>query len=348
MTDCLKCHSFHGPAGQNNLCSQCYVAEEVIQGRIGVTVSNQRLMQLGAELIVQKAIDSSLVALFNDFCQVYKLKFTTVTDNQSNVLATTLSQLASGQLAAHLRGLRDDFPAMIMTAKQACQLLSLCNQRLVAEATAATTTASMEDENAIQHKQYTYVHAICPYIIDPWNIHKHCELTLGNSNWASLVECYYVGVRKTTTPTSYEKLYELWLPLVSGQFFNRDLNYNICECVICYNDISNKEAMIECCQCHKFYHVNCVMTSFKAMSTARCPSCRLDWDGSRKLVDSKLTTDFRVYNINQSGTVPCFLLCSITSVMLRRLTRQLSINHQQQPIMLWLMSCCGYCRYHHS
>lgn len=295
MTDCLNCHNFHGSADQNNLCSHCYVTEEIMQGRTSINVDRQRLMQLTAELTVQKEINSNLLPLFGEFCQSYRLKFTTVTDNQFKPLAAALSQLASGEIAAQLRGLRDDLLAMVMTAKQACQLLSLCNQRLVAE-TAAAATASKDNENAIQHKQYTYVHAICPYVIDPWNIHRYYELTLGNSNWANLVNCYYVQSRKTTTPTSYKELYELWLPLVSSHRFDFDLDYNICECVICYNDIDNKDAMIECCQCHKFYHIKCVTASFKAIPTARCPSCRLDWDGSRSFVDSKFTTDFRVYN----------------------------------------------------
>jgi len=182
MSACLKCHTYYSLEQQNNLCSHCYVTDDENVACAVVAIDDQNLAQLSADLELQKDIGTNLTTLFNDFCQRYALKFTTVTDNQFALLAAKLSTLSSGEITAHLRGLRDDFPALAMTAKQACQLLALCKQRLC-------FLHTTESEESVQHKQYAYVHAICPYVLDPWNIGKW-SITLGGGNWASLVECY--------------------------------------------------------------------------------------------------------------------------------------------------------------
>jgi len=55
--------------------------------------------------------------------------------------------------------------------------------------------------------------------------------------------------------------------------------------------------MIECCQCHQFYHIECLSQSFKVISPVRCPTCRLNWNGQGSLKDSKTTKDYRAYNV---------------------------------------------------
>jgi hypothetical protein len=253
-----------------------------------VNYTDINLKQLADEIAVQTDIDNNLQSLFKQFCQTNKLRFTLLPDNQLNLLSSKLIALSADEICAHICGVRDEFPALGMTAKQALQLLGSCLHYLQLQGIDVINSSS-------ESKQHKYVHAIMSYVVDPWNIGKYSTI---NGYCGSILACYYISPIKPVTPTSYDKLYSMWNIFITNGCFNYDVDYTVCQCTICMCDINNKQPIIECCQCHQFYHVHCLDHTFKEGNIIRCPICRYSWDrGNQKYYNHDVGTDFHSYNV---------------------------------------------------
>ena len=290
MTLCLSCAEFYGVEEQDDLCSRCYI-DRLASG------NSSSLLLLAEANRIQNDININLCELFADFCHSDRLKFTTVSDGQFGLLINRLSHLTAGEITACLRGLRDYSPALALTAKQANQLLTACSQHLLLTSYNDDSDGNRSNDNddsqldRLQQKNYSYVHAIIPYIIDPWNLHRDCKM---GDRWGSLINCYYIAERSRITPSNYGQLYELWQIFITGNYYERDLDYTICECEICLDDINNKSATVECCQCHQFYHKHCIEYVAETAIDLLCPNCRYQWSNSHQHIND--LADFRSNN----------------------------------------------------
>jgi hypothetical protein len=121
------------------------------------------------------------------------------------------------------------------------------------------------------HGNSLYIHSICPWIIDPWNL-------VSNNN---TVVCYYKEFGEMKVPLTKAELHKIW----STKFvLNRDLSWKfpdtcIWECCICMDKITNaginNKGVVKCVKCREKFHRTCMEKAIVAAGmTLACPKCR--------------------------------------------------------------------------
>jgi hypothetical protein len=145
-----------------------------------------------------------------------------------------------------------EFPPCTLTAKQADELL---------EQTGTET--------------YQYVHAICPFVIDPWNYRTDDRVLL----------CYYKDFGELTEPPmSLDELKGRWKMFskpnpFDPKFIMQDVyfgsNFTLCDCCVCLEPLGCMRNVWRCGSCLKFLHVGCMREWAKKTGEpfVTCPHC---------------------------------------------------------------------------
>ena len=251
---CPHCVKFFGTQETLGLCSLCW-AVSAPEDRVTPEIRTVRTKLVEQDNIRNDA--SRNHSLFNSYCEAMGLKYKIWSDIQFNVLTLQLHGRLPEEIEAALRGFREDMPATALTAEQGVDLHNHCLQ-------AAPETIPEE-------KRCQYVHAIFPFVVNPWNIQRDRVQKYGG-----LVECYYIH----DVPRRVVNLQKNWNLVFVGrsdQYHWSNYIYTICDCSICLDEVSNNEESVRCRTCSQSIHLRCALGVAGSTRKIKCPNCRTDW-----------------------------------------------------------------------
>jgi len=143
---------------------------------------------------------------------------------------------SSGEIFRILDG-QTDFPPVLLLAKYADQLLS----------------QMFADNNDKDH--WKYVHAICPFVFDLWNIKtNNMVLKCYHTHFGELVRC----------PGNVVELFRLWNRSMNHYMVEGVNDVKLSECDVCGDEVMLKSKnKLKCKSCYKYSHYGCIDDSYK-------------------------------------------------------------------------------------
>lgn len=150
----------------------------------------------------------------------------------------------SGQIVCILDG-QTNFPPVLLPANYADLLLSQV----------------LADNQA---NQYKYIHAICPFVYDLWNIKTNNNvLKCYHTHFGELIKC----------PNSFTELTDLWSRSIRQYLIEGVSNETLSYCSHCNVDVMlQSKNKLKCKSCYKYYHYFCFNYFTK------CPNCDSAWN----------------------------------------------------------------------
>lgn len=243
---CNECKLYWAPKDKL-YCSEC---EPIVQ-YLGIELTVEQIVKLPNSGFKGKKMNEHLNELFALF-KAEKCIKNIITSNP--ILLNLCKDKSPGEVFCTLDGQRGFIPCML-PATFADKLLDQCIETVSSD------------------KQYKYIHAIAPFILDVWNMpQKH-----------GVLECYYKdtgSLRKC--PNNLEELHSLWKRSI-GAYFIHDLDdVIVCDCVVCADPIKLKTKKFRCKACYGNIHYECI----KAIATGECPYCDAKWTITKPVNDN--------------------------------------------------------------
>lgn len=180
------------------------------------------------------------------------------------------------QIVHLLAGFTDDLPATTLAAETVNKILPY--------------------HDSVSKDAYKYVHALCPYVHDRWNLNK--DKCIGGS-FGGLVDCYWRNMGDLTYKPQLNEFAKLVLSsLTSGFTFSitqskmsNDSGLKCCV-VDCYDDAIRYTGSYYngyiCTNCRSAYHTSCfnkinnetldAKMDFNGQRINMCPVCHITWD----------------------------------------------------------------------
>jgi len=244
MTDCFEVTI------ENDLCNVCKIFYGTLEQNNKCYQRYQLQKNLTNRQFSPYTFDE-IIAMFNDFQKKFNTKYTIHNDKQFDFLMKILVGKTPGDVYAHLKGFIDDFPQTAMSASQASKIFDMCIE----------TYQKKEDT-------WRFVHAILPLVIDVWNFKS--------KNHTNIIQCYYQDFGDLKCPKSKKEFFLLCKNfLISGFESNFDFKVN---CIMCLQNITCVEKLIECGYCHNFYHNDCADKCYSHEdSYHKCINCKQSW-----------------------------------------------------------------------
>jgi hypothetical protein len=228
---CTKCKEFF--AGTDGLCSAC-----------------------GSNNIQQKekcySSDSDLIELFNEYKKENHIKNSFIDNSHFASIKNIIINKKCGDIYAMLCGL-SEIPPAVLWAKQADQLL-----------TEIFSKTPIND-------RYTFIHAICQFVIDPWNFTTNDMVLL----------CYYKDFGDLIrNPLFKSKIVKYWTKIKFNSSVLHDLTeFIISECPVCTEKMTSREVICRCDTCGGIVHFDCLKKYFEQTDhTFECILCRSKWE----------------------------------------------------------------------
>jgi hypothetical protein len=239
--ECVKCHEFYGTKDTDWKCSYCFAVDSGhIENITFKAVTDKTVLAP----LRRQYLKDNLTKMYSIFKEIFYMDHEPVTEAKFKMLLGLLKNKSSGEVFAHLNGYRD-FPATVLTSNQADRLLS---------------QQGVSDKDSGRN-EYQFIHAICPFIFDPWNI----------VNRNSVLLCYYKDFGELTDcPDSVASLFELW-KRIRGASLTWISPFDAGDCINCEKTISSREQFVQCRKCKLFYHLKC------ACNKKQCQACEAEW-----------------------------------------------------------------------
>jgi len=270
---CISCKEFYGTPETSYLCSNCWLQDLITTRKdTNNTTMTPALKDLRHRLSIIDLSRFDAVKYenihFYIWCNQRGLAYRVWSDTQFKILTSQLHGKDPGEVEAALRGFRDYMPATAMTASQGVYLNNYC-----VKATPQHLGTTQEDGSS-------YIHAIFPFVVDPWNI------KLETIDFHDDTVCdYYMNCNEG--PTSFDALEKTWAQMIKRTSASKNhCDYIICDCAICLDGISSSANSVRCGQCRQSVHIACALQAFCHPNKVRCPSCRADWNFSGDIRDS--------------------------------------------------------------
>lgn len=208
--------------------------------------------------------EEDLDTFFRAFVAQMKWPIQLLTGNKAKIFAQhCMNQTESGSIVKLVMGISEelDYGLVAMRAKDINPFLeyrSLINSG----------------------KFYQFIHAICPYVIDPWNL-------LATD---SVINCYYRDFGDLATcPSTYSGLIKLF----AGMFNYRISAFNASKvdlkpCDICHETVHSHQVFGFCMICRCVVHFSCMKTwvQTKSKPTFQCILCQTEFK-NQNLMNSK-------------------------------------------------------------
>lgn len=244
---CVKCKEYFC-SEKNGMCSYCKLYDHYNPA----TLSLNEIKKLPDSIFKGDAMGMHLVELYDEYKSEKNLRHKILADNNEfKILRIICKDQSSGEIHAILRGYRD-FPAVILPAKYASELLEVVTQ------------------NIPNNERWRCEHAISPFVLDIWNM--PC---------GQIINCYYKhGGQLLHCPRSLQELYWLW-----NRQYRFDLGFNsgsitkahLTTCLSTNAPISTHD---EYCVCKHCYNI-CNITGkypYNMLILSKCPYCSYDFD----------------------------------------------------------------------
>lgn len=240
-TMCAICNQFY--SNDNSIyCSQCKIIKEHKDSQKQLSLDDIINLENGT-LLKHNLINDNLIPLFNRYCTENKIKHVLLNnDIKFNILKNSCidPSITPLKLLQILEG-QKDFPPTVLLAKYTDQLLEVLGDKI--------------------DKDCKYIHLLCTFTIDRWNI----------TNTNSVLICYWAN-RSNIRPYSITALHILWNTIICRPEYSTLGGFlNVCE--VCNKDMiiyDGKSGLIRCKSCYKFIHLACVNSSL-------CPCCKHNW-----------------------------------------------------------------------
>lgn len=243
---CIKCKKYF--KYKNDFCSQCFIENQYKN----INLTLEEIFALPDSYFKSKLIDHNIASIFKLFKKENKIKFKLIkSETEFKIILNLCKNKNSNEIFLLLNGLTDILRPSVLYAKHADILLTQCFE-------------SKKDE------QFKYIHSICPYIIDIWNIKNNNQVLL----------CYYKDFGELVRcPTNIDRLIMLWSRMIKPQFIPNFSNNIINICSICLENVKIYDRSIKCLHCNKFLHYNCFIKFLETTTTLdfKCPSCKTNW-----------------------------------------------------------------------
>ena len=177
---CKRCHEFWSVKNREH-CSQCQFSIDNNYNASNMTV--KEILELPSCHFKSECMQLHLVKFFDLFKGATKIKHTIITNPTEFHLLLTLCRGLKPDKIHHTLNGKLDFKPCILPAKYANQLLDECMN------------------GDIESEKYKYIHAIGPFILDPWN--------MPNAN--NVFVCYYKEAGNLTKcQNNHESLFGMW------------------------------------------------------------------------------------------------------------------------------------------
>lgn len=245
--DCVTCYQFFGTTDKDGKCSQCF---DPSKRKAPPPPPKAELSE-----------DKMSTYWFN-FVQLTRLPYRTLdSDSKLKMLVNICQDLTPQQVYWTLHGLMPDkwpFPVVLWAHEADALFLALQAKR----------------KNPDQPLNYQYVHAICGFILDIWNVKFE----------SSVMDCYWRDMGELTSiPGTLEKLVGLWTilnkpmrgsGLAPGLPDPSNLDKKTCQsCILCEGPLLAHppkqqlgKAFVRCKTCETTVHVSCVASSHPSCS----------------------------------------------------------------------------------
>lgn len=237
---CIRCHDFYAP--QNEIyCRDCSVHVKFADKTLTVA----EILELPPGSFKSLKMNEHLEDIF----EIFKVStgFANAilkNHNKFKILLKICEGKSSGYIFCMLDG-QNDFPATILPAKYADELLTQC-------------LASHQS-----NIQYQYIHAICPFVLDPWNMKTN----------NTVLKCYYTDFGDMVTcPNNLNSLANLWCRSIHHYFTNNTTDEFLSLCEEC--DVSvmlHSPKKLKCKNCSTYFHFDCMKDK------KQCPECDIKW-----------------------------------------------------------------------
>jgi hypothetical protein len=233
------------------LCSMCYA----ITKNPCTSCKNQLAIKEGycQECFNKKngikyyTTEEDIKELYNQYIIETKIICKILSKNEMISLTNILKDKTPEEMYATFMGFRD-FPAIALLARQADILL---------------TNAF---EKCADSDKWRYIHAICLFTIDPWNL----------ENKDGTLLCYWKNFGELKNPKLGEKI---------KKYFNLDYgvcmssfglsNIKIYDCPICLEEQNSRDDLVQCRVCRKICHMKCAIEYWETSGKHRiCVNCR--------------------------------------------------------------------------
>jgi hypothetical protein len=177
------------------------------------------------------------------FCIKRHLKHRFLKQSEFKLLLTSCKQKSPLEISLTLDGFRD-FPPTILLAKQADALL----------------LQSQTESLANSENLYKFIHAICPFVVDPWNYQTNHSVLL----------CYYKDFGELIKCPSIQCVSSYWM--FDRNSFTDSKAVKIDDCMICLEPVLLTQRIGRCKNCLKTIHGLC------GDNLHKCANCQIEFD----------------------------------------------------------------------
>lgn len=236
----------------NTLCIQCNHSNYSTHTKLCSICSNIELYNNKKEVICKLSCNDMIHILLHDnkifsgmvridikkmyelFNEIWNKEYKFLTINKLNILSNLVKEKNSGEIYAILQGYICDWFPTILMANEADTLLN-------------TIAEYKFNGNNNHESMYKYVHAICPFVCDIWNI----------KNQNSVLLCYYTNFGEMSCPSTLKSLFSLWTRIINYMSL---ANLDVCAmsvCSFCKKNVMLQQEIIICSSCSQIHHKNC-------------------------------------------------------------------------------------------
>lgn len=240
---CQKCRAF-SPSDNNKFCSSCTV--EIVYEPLIDEMSLDELEEIPHSEFKRTVYDRRLVDIYNAYKNDNNLHHRLLSNNEFKQLQILCQNKTSGAIFKILDGLTD-FPATILYAKQANKLFD-----------------KILEEHPDDKNPYKYIHCICSFVIDPWNLRDDL----------SVLVCYYKETGYLSKcPNNIEKIHTIWKNIKIQWGRHNISGEPIYNCPTCDITVFTDQKWLRCKYCHWPHHTDCAVNQYNA-GMLKCYKCR--------------------------------------------------------------------------